>query len=36
VHPLLGCVVLLLIGADVVIGLVLAIASMKKDSTHGS
>jgi len=36
VHPLLGCVVLLLIGAAVVIGLVLAISSMKKDSTHGS
>ena len=35
-HPLLGCVVLLVIGAAVVIGLAVAIASMKKGSTHGS
>ena len=35
-HPLLGCVVLLLIAAAVVIGLGAAIGWMKKGSTHGS
>ena len=35
-HPLLGCVVLILIAVAIFIGLALAISSMKKDATHGS
>jgi hypothetical protein len=36
VHPLLGCVVLLLIAVAVFAALAVAISWIKKDTTHGS